>query len=121
MKNKLKKTVSILILQPTPVSPILSGNCSTCDGCQSHFRDLREGLRTVERHKRFMKDTGDGEEIIRKIMACENMDLHNLHKFEKKIGRNLIFRVLIDKIHVLYAVTESQKIVFLRAFSNHKE
>ena len=99
---------------------IMSANCSTCEGCRSHFRDLRGSLKSVKTGKRFLKDMEQTDEAVRRILNCENTDIATLHKFEKKIEGNFVFRGLIDKTHVLYAVTEARDIVFLRAFRNEK-
>ena len=67
-----------------------------------------------------MKDLKDYTEIVQRIMQCGKADISSLHKFETKIGNNYIFRALINKKHILYAVTESKSLVFLRAFNNFK-
>ena len=75
-------------------------------------------------HKNFFRDLGKDEEkvdsIVNAILDCTNLDFYELHKFEKIVAGNLIFRAKRDGIHFVYSVNrnEAKNIIFLRAIKN---
>ena len=95
-----------------------------CINCNSHFMKVRPSIRSVAVSRRFMRDLKDQEKadsIIRNILDCSHLEFHELHKFEKNINGNLIFRAKKEKLHVVYGVDKKMKMVFLRAIKNFTE
>jgi len=92
-----------------------------CINCNSHFMKVRPSIRSVAVSRRFMRDLKDREKadsIIRNILDCSHLEFHELHKFEKNINGNLIFRAKKEKLHVVYGVDKKMRMVFLRAIKN---
>jgi len=82
---------------------------------------VRPSIRSVAVSRRFMRDFKDREKadsIIRNILDCSHLEFHELHKFEKNINGNLIFRAKKEKMHVVYGVDKKMRMVFLRAITN---
>lgn len=58
--------------------------------------------------------------IMESVLKCSNLQFTELHKFEKHVGRHLIFRAKIDGSHIVYSIDKERKvIVFLRYFDNY--
>ena len=57
------------------------------------------------------------------ILDCTNLEFHELHKFEKNVDGNLIFRAKKKGIHYVYCINKKKPdiILFLRAISNFGE
>jgi len=92
-----------------------------CINCNSHFMKVRPSIRTVAVSRRFIKDLKDQEmanSIIKDVLDCSHLEFHELHKFEKNIDGNLIFRAKKEKTHIVYGVDRNMRIVFLRAMKN---
>jgi len=92
-----------------------------CLNCNSHFMKLRPSIRTVAVSRRFIKDLKDQEmanSIIKDVLDCSHLEFHELHKFEKNIDGNLIFRAKKEKAHIVYGVDKNMRIIFLRAMKN---
>ena len=92
-----------------------------CINCNSHFMKVRPSIRTVAVSRRFIKDLKDQEmadSIIKDVLDCSHLEFHELHKFEKNIDGNLIFRAKKEKAHIVYGVDKNMRIIFLRAMQN---
>lgn len=82
---------------------------------------VRPSLKTIAVSRRFIKDLKDREmanSIIKGVLDCSNLEFHELHKFEKNIDGNLIFRAKKEKVHIVYGVDQNMRIIFLRAIRN---
>lgn len=88
-----------------------------CLNCNEHFQELRPGITKTVITNHFKKEAGDFDASL--ILDCKREYSERLHKFEEKIGSSYIFRAIINKKHVVYAI-QGDKIIFLRAFSNFK-
>ena len=66
--------------------------------------------------KRFLKDAPDFD--INTVLNCDDIYFQKLHKFEGKIGEAFVFRALQNHLHVVYAIDEGNRLIFLRAFNN---
>ena len=92
-----------------------------CVNCNSHFMNVRPLLKTVAVSRRFMRDLKDQEEadsIIKNVVDCSYLEFYELHKFERNIDGNLIFRAKRQQTHIVYGVDKRMRIVFLRAIKN---
>jgi mRNA-degrading endonuclease RelE of RelBE toxin-antitoxin system len=95
-----------------------------CINCHSHFLSVRPHLTSVVVTKRFSKDLKDAEEvrsIWKAILDCSATDFIELHKFEKHVDGNAIFRAKKQGIHIVYSVDKHKRIIFLRAFKSYNE
>ncbi|MDH5451105.1 MAG: hypothetical protein OEX77_09480 [Candidatus Bathyarchaeota archaeon] len=95
-----------------------------CINCNSHFMAVRPSLKSVAVSKRFVKDLKDQKKvgsIIRNILDCARLEFHELHKFERNIDGNLIFRARKEKLHIVYGIDKAMRIIFLRAIKNFTE
>jgi len=95
-----------------------------CINCSSHFMTVRPSIRSLAISKRFVRDLKDEEKvtsIINDVLKCSHLEFHELHKFEKNIGGNLIFRAKKEKLHIVYSVDKKLRIIFLRAIKNFTE
>ena len=95
-----------------------------CINCNSHFmkvRPLIQGVATATHFKRDLKDKNEMASVISDILDCSRMEFNELHKFEKNIRGNLIFRAKKDQKHIVYGVDKRMRIVFLRAVRNFTE
>lgn len=95
-----------------------------CINCNSHFMTVRPSLKTVAISRHFVRDLKDEEEvtsIVEDILDCSHLEFHELHKFEKNIGGNLIFRAKKEKLHIVYGIDKKLRIIFLRAIKNFTE
>ena len=92
--------------------------------CNSHFMTVRSSIKSMAISKRFVKDLKDQEEaasIIKDVLDCSHLEFHELHKFERNIDGNLVFRAKRGQIHIVYAVDRRMRILFLRAVKNFTE
>ena len=95
-----------------------------CINCHSHFVAVRPYITSVVVTKRFFKDLKDDESakaIVRDVLDCSNADFNELHKFEEHMDGCMIFRAKKDRMHIVYCVDKSMRIIFLRVFKNYKE
>jgi mRNA-degrading endonuclease RelE of RelBE toxin-antitoxin system len=95
-----------------------------CINCHSHFMSVRSHIKSVVITKHFYKDLKDVEEvqsIVRDVLNCSGADFYELHKFEKHIDGNMLFRAKKEGLHMVYCVDRKMRIIFLRAFRNFKE
>jgi len=82
---------------------------------------VRPSIRSVVVSRRFVRDLKDRElvdSIIKSILDCSHLEFHELHKFEKNIDGNLIFRAKKEKTHIIYGVDKRMRVIFLRAIKN---
>lgn len=92
-----------------------------CINCNSHFMRVRPAIKSVAVSKRFLRDLKDEEmanSIIKDVLDCSNLEFHELHKFERNINGNLIFRARKGKLHLVYGVDKKMSIIFLTAMRN---
>jgi len=95
-----------------------------CDNCSSHFMQLRPGIKDFKISKHFerdLKNKDERQQIVEKILSCQALEHEQLHKFEMNIKGNKIFRAKINGVHIVYYVTKSKELVFLRAIKNFQE
>ena len=98
-----------------------------CRNCSSSFIMIRPLIKNAYVHKKFFRDLGKDKEkvdsIVKKILDCSNLEFHELHKFEKNVKGNLVFRAKREGIHFVYAVSKKkvENLFFLRAMSNFSE
>lgn len=81
-------------------------------------------IKNVVVTKRFFKDFGDtdgAKAYVSQILACSNVDFHEMHKYELNVDGNLIFRAKKERVHMVYAVDNNLRLVFMRAFRNYSE
>jgi hypothetical protein len=54
------------------------------------------------------------------ILDCTNLEFNELHKFEKTVSGNLIFRAKREGIHFVYSINKNEvsNLLFLRAMNN---
>lgn len=98
-----------------------------CRNCSSHFMAVRPLIRNAIVHKMFFRDLRKDENrvdsVVRMILDCANLEFHELHKFEKNVDGNLVFRAKKEKTHFVYCVNKKklETMLFLRAISNLTE
>ena len=95
-----------------------------CVNCSSHFLTVRPSIRSVAVSRRFLRDLKDEEKvnsIVKDVLDCSHLEFHELHKFERNMGGNLIFRAKKEKLHIVYGVDKKLRIIFLRAIKNFTE
>jgi hypothetical protein len=95
-----------------------------CRNCSSHFMMIRPLIKKALIHRNFFRDLGKDRErvdsVVKMILDCSNLEFHELHKFEKNVEGNLIFRAKKEGIHFVYSVNknEVENLLFLRAMNN---
>ena len=92
-----------------------------CINCNSHFMKARPSIKTVAVSRRFVRDLKDRKivkSIIKNVLDCSHLEFHELHKFERNVDGNLIFRAKKEKRHIVYGIDKNMRIVFLRAIKN---
>jgi mRNA-degrading endonuclease RelE of RelBE toxin-antitoxin system len=85
---------------------------------------VRPSIRSVAISRHFARDLKDEEEatsIVKDVLDCSQLEFHELHKFERNMGGNLIFRAKKEKLHIVYCVDKKLRIIFLRAIKNFTE
>lgn len=85
---------------------------------------VRSSIKSVAVSKHFIRDLKDGEKIIsiiNNVLDCSHLEFNELHKFEKNIDGNLIFRAKKEGLHIVYGVDKRLRIIFLRAIKNFTE
>ncbi len=85
---------------------------------------IRSSIKSVAISKRFLRDLKDEEKvasIIKDVVGCSHLEFHELHKFERNVDGNLIFRAKKENLHIVYGVDKRLRIVFLRAMKNFSE
>ena len=98
-----------------------------CRTCSSHFMAIRPLIKTVAVHKKFFsdlrKDRHKVDSEVQMILDCTNVEFHELHKFEKNVSGNLVFRAKKESTHFVYCVNKKriETLLFLRALSNFTE
>lgn len=98
-----------------------------CRNCSSHFMNVRPLIRSAVVHKKFFRDLGKDKEqvdsVVRMILDCANLEFHELHKFEKNVAGNMVFRAKRERTHFVYCVNKKrlEVLLFLRAISNFVE
>ena len=98
-----------------------------CRNCSSHFMAVRPLIRNAIVHKMFFRDLGKDQDkvnsVVNMILDCTNLEFHELHKFEKNVTGNLVFRAKQEKTHFVYYVNKKkiETLLFLRAISNFIE
>ena len=86
---------------------------------ENHFEQFRPSIKEITITKHFKRDLPNFD--INLIIDSKHENFTSLHKYEENIEGNHIFRALKDKVHIVYAVDKSHKLIFLRAFHNFKE
>ncbi|MCK4885505.1 hypothetical protein KAS24_05470 [Candidatus Bathyarchaeota archaeon] len=85
---------------------------------------VRPLIRNVIVHKKFFRDLGKDNDrvdsVVKMILDCANLEFHELHKFEKNVAGNLVFRAKREGTHFVYSVNKKkvETLLFLRAISN---
>ena len=98
-----------------------------CRNCSSHFMEVRPLIRNAVVHKKFFRDLGKDKDrvdaVVRMILDCTNLEFHELHKFEKNVAGNLVFRAKKERTHFVYCVNKKkiETLLFLRAIANFTE
>jgi hypothetical protein len=95
-----------------------------CINCHSQFREVRPLVTGAIITHRFFRDFRSPQEAqanVNAILACDNVDYHEMHTFEENVDGNLVFRAKKGGVHMVYAVDKAKQIVFLRAFRNFSE
>lgn len=88
---------------------------------------IRPMIKGAVVHKKFFRDMGKDQQkvdsIVKLILDCSNLEFHELHKFEKNVDDNLIFRAKKEHTHFVYCINKKhmENIFFLRAISNFTE
>ena len=88
---------------------------------------VRPLIRNAIVHKMFFRDLGKDQDkvnsVVKMILDCTNLEFHELHKFEKKVDKNLVFRAKQENTHFVYCVNKKkiETLLFLRAISNFIE
>jgi hypothetical protein len=90
-----------------------------CINCHEHFKQLRQYITQIIISGHFAKDAPDFD--TNQIVDCEHENFTELHKFEKTIDENHIFRAVKEKMHYVYAIDKNKRLVFLRAFRNFND
>ena len=67
---------------------------------------IRPLIRNAVVHKKFFRDLGKDRErvdsVVKMILDCSNLEFHELHKFEKNVAGNLVFRAKREGTHLVY-------------------
>ena len=88
---------------------------------------VRPLIRNAVVHKKFFRDMGKDknrvDSVVRMILDCANLEFHELHKFEKNVAGNLVFRAKKERTHFVYCVNKKklETLLFLRAMTNFTE
>jgi len=88
---------------------------------------IRPLIRNAVVHKKFFRDMGKDRDrvdsVVKMILDCANLEFHELHKFEKNVAGNLVFRAKREGTHFVYCVNKKkvETLLFLRAISNFTE
>lgn len=86
---------------------------------ENHFDHFADKIKEVVISPRFKKEAGDFD--INLITDSQHEHFTRLHKFEKHVRGNNIFRAVKEEIHFVYAIDKKFRIIFLRAFKNFKK
>lgn len=100
-----------------PMPPCV--NNIKCDNCHNYFKILRPNIIGIFVSNHFKRDYPDFD--ISLVTDCQHVHFTNLHKFEEKVDKNYIFRAVYNKKHIVYAIDNNKRLIFLRAFGNFKE
>jgi mRNA-degrading endonuclease RelE of RelBE toxin-antitoxin system len=95
-----------------------------CMNCNSRFMKVRPFLKKAVVSNHFRRDVKDADtikSIIRNVLDCSSLEFSELHKFEKSVDGNLIFRAKRVQWHIVYSVDKKRRIIFLRAIKNFTE
>lgn len=98
-----------------------------CQNCSSHFMTVRPFIKNAVVHKKFFRDLRRDKErvdsVVKMILDCQNLEFHELHKFEKSVDGILVFRAKQEKNHFVYCVNKKkmESLLFLRALSDFTE
>lgn len=85
-----------------------------CINCNASFQKMRPQITETLASAHFERDYPGFDPAL--ITGCDKRLSKDMHKFEKNIGGNLVFRALIRHTHVLYAIDERRRLILLRAF-----
>jgi hypothetical protein len=96
-----------------------------CRNCHNHYAQIRPHIEGVVVSNHFSRDINNEEKarsIIETILECSHRHYTELHKFEKHVLNNILFRAKIDGIHIVYSIDKAKKLIlFLRAFKNYSK
>ncbi len=88
---------------------------------KNRFEQLKPAIKGYAITSHFKRDVGSIEKATAIVIeVLESKESEQMHKFEELIEENLIFRAKIQGVHIVYVLTPSQRLVFLRAFKNFK-
>ena len=87
-----------------------------CANCNSIYERMRHKITEVIITKHFLRDAPAFRTDF--ITKCEQTPYTRLHKYEGNVDGHHIFRALKNKVHYVYAIDKSYRLVFLRAFKN---
>lgn len=91
-------------------------NVERCANCNKLFKKLRPQVKEIRISKRFIRDYPNLN--IQPVIECDYRHSKKLHKFEFSIDGHHVFRALIGKTHLIYAIDKDLRLIFLRAFDN---
>ena len=75
-----------------------------CLNCNSRFMKVRPFLKKALVTNHFRRDVKDADTIvslIRNILDCSSLEFSELHKFEKSVNGNLVFRAKKVQWHIV--------------------
>jgi len=90
-----------------------------CANCNNHFEQFRPLIKDVIATHHFKKDMPDFDSSL--ILDSRHSSFTRLHKLEESIDGVHIFRAVMKKTHIVYAVDKKYRLILLRAFRNFKE
>jgi hypothetical protein len=85
----------------------------------NHFDNFVGKINNPIISKHFKKEAPDFD--VNLVLDNKHEHFTRLHKFEKQVKGNDIFRALREKTHYVYVITPEKKLIFLRAFKNFKK
>ncbi len=87
-----------------------------CQNCNNHYAQLRPSIKGYLVSNRF---DNEDPSVIEDILECNNINYTELHKFEKHVDGNPVFRAKKDGVHIVYTIDKDRKLIlFLRTFGN---
>lgn len=90
-----------------------------CVNCHDHFSRLRPQITEVLITKHFKREAPDFD--VKQVLGCRHQHFTHLHKYEESVGKAHIFRAVQNGRHIVYAIDEKKRLIFLRAFKNFKQ
>lgn len=91
-------------------------NNENCLNCHEMFVSLIPNVKKIIYPHHFKKDSSDLD--INEIIDAKHEYSTRLHKFEKTIEGNHIFRAIIKRKHIVYTIDKDNRLIFLKVFKN---